>query len=117
MGVTAPRSEALTPQSSPVKFVLLPSPTEQLINGDDEIIDPAVCLFEHTEYAVKMPDGRLVNARVSLEDGRLMAEVELDEAVDFHAALEMHGVHQVTVCAFAHVREVHVTEKRKQWIM
>jgi hypothetical protein len=96
-------------------FVVLHSAAAQIINGDDEVVDPALVRFDlNREYPVTLSDGSVVLGHLRLHEGQIVIDLPLPPEMAVYAHFDMSGVRQVYVTVFAEVSDLHAVPKERR---
>ncbi len=96
-------------------FVVLHTAAAQIVNGDDEIVDPALVRFDpNRDYPVTLPDGSHMKGRLRLLAGQIVIDLPLPPAMAVYAHFDMSGVRQVYVSVFAEVADLHAAPKQQR---
>jgi hypothetical protein len=108
--------EALTdPTKASATFVVLHTAAAQIVNGDDEVVDPALVRFDlNREYPVTLPDGSVVLGHLRLHEGQIVIDLPLPPAMTVFAHFDMTGVRQVYVSLTAEVADLHAAPKQQR---
>ena len=96
-------------------FVVLHTAATQIINGDEEIVDPALARFDsNREYPVSLPDGSIVRGRLRLHEGQIVIDLPLPPEMVVYAHFDMTGVRQVYASLAAEVADLHAAPKQQR---
>ena len=116
---TRSQPKVLTQPVTEVKatFVVLHTAAAQIINGDEEIVDPSLVRFDpNREYPVSLPDGSTVRGRLRLHEGQIVIDLPLPPEVTVFAHFDMTGVRQVYVSLTAEVADLHGAPKQPRFL-
>ena len=114
--VSRRQPEVLTdPTMAEATFVVLHTAAAQIVNGDKEVVDPALVRFDlNREYPVTMPDGSVVLGHLRLHEGQIVIDLPLPSDMAVYAHFDMSGVRQVYVSVFAEVADLHAAPKQRR---
>ena len=96
-------------------FVVLHSAAAQIVNGDDEVVDPALVRFDaNRDYPVTLSDGSIVKGRLRAHEGQIVIDLPLPPVMEVRAHFDMAGVRQVYVSVFAEVADLRAVPKERR---